>query len=110
MGRTGSRAQTWSGRSADRRCQARWAGMPRISAAVRVAVSPGIRAVRVVADAACADGDVGLHELADVGLGEGIVTAKCVLDARRGQDRTRVERREVGGTIGFVVDLAQAAR
>ena len=73
-----------------------------------VAMRRSGRAVRALPPAAYRD--VGLHQLANIGLGEELVAAQRVLDAGGGQELPGPLGGEIGGTVGLLADLAQAAR
>src|SRR4029079_960113 len=83
-----------------------------------VAVGPvGPVAVRVIVvgtvgfvHPAAAQRDVGLHQAANIGLGEEVVTAQRVRDACGGLELPSALGGEVGRTIRFLADLAEAAR
>ena len=66
-------------------------GRPRIYRGVSENYAPrlnplvGFRVAVAVAQAPVANAEVRVHELADIGLGERVVTAQRVLDAGRGQ-------------------------
>src|SRR3990170_2188313 len=69
-----------------------------------------IPAVAVLAHTTGAVRDVDLHQVADVGLAQELVTTQRVLDARGGKLLASGHAGEVGRSIVFLADLAQAAR
>ena len=79
-----------------------------IGLARTIAVRLARLAVRALPSAA--DTDVGLHQLTDVRLGQDLVAAQRVFDARRRQCLPRGLAGEVGRAVPLVVDLAQATR
>src|SRR5439155_22495035 len=66
--------------------------------------------VAPVAEPTSAQGDVRLHQLSDVTLGEQLIPAQGVFDACGGKGLARGDAREIPGAIGLVTNLAEAAR
>jgi deoxyribonuclease-4 len=73
--------------------------------------SPGGAAVAVrLANALGAERDVGLHQLADIGLVEDVVPAQGVLNPRGRELLPARQAGEVARAVGLLADLAQPAR